>query len=364
MAARRKKHITPVALRSDNETPLNLGELEVYMNMVFDRAAKLEQSLESQRNRDFFFAAGTRASPITPRHASRKKDTILEQRDAASDGLIKVVKGALAIARKTKLHVPTAEIDKNGISRKVLDSIERKVKREYKDDPAPYSRVVDMVRCTLLSETADDIQILSEYFRPCAMPEVVRYQNDFSHINTQRGNIRRLHINVRIPSAGGHIGEIFVYDARGYQHYEKSRKEYGLERDAKAAEERVVLRGADHKTIRSASKAKVRAGQARVNANNLAASAPDIRDLVTNQKSFLIDDFPVVVVESAYEGERYAIVPNPVTGYWETDQRFLDIIENPKAHHVERVIPYDIAVRAQALVESTELSQQLRPSAG
>ena len=100
----------------------------------------------------------------------------------------------------------------------------------------------------------------------------------------------------------------------------------------------------------------------RKNANDAAGSPPEIRDLLLNQQLYLINDFPVVVVDSKYDNQRFALVVNPTTGFWETDQRFLEIVDNPGDFLVDRFVSgYDIAIRAQAIAESAELRQQLVP---
>ncbi len=316
---------------------------------------------QSERARDFFSPAGTRVIQSPPRHAKYEPEEILAQRESAADGLLRIVKDSFRIAKKSRLFVPADSANLiQGISIKSDTSLHKKARDEYGDDPHPYSRVVDMVRCTILSDTPQDIQILSEHFRPCAMPTVVRFKNDFARVNAERGNIRRLHINVRVPDSDGHVAEIFVYFGPAYEKYETSRQAYGHMRTARAAEERAVLRGLHHKAVAAASKIKAQAARARVAANDLAAL--DVRDLVVNPRFFSVNDFPVVVVESAYDNMSFALVPNPASGFWAIDQRFLKIIEDDlDGFKIDRITPYEVSVRAQALIENTELRQQLTP---
>jgi hypothetical protein len=359
MSKKTHRHITPIQLRGDNKTPLQLSLLPEYMDAVLTDCIELAEIRQDEARKQIIIQAGTRAVPIITRHRSSDEKTILDQRQLASVELLKVVKQALKYAKKSKLKVPDGGKFIDGINFKSIKAISKKANKDYGGD---VSRVVDMVRCTILAGDIRDLQILSEMFRPCANPKILRYRNEFNRVNPEKGDIRRLQVNPVLESAGGHVGEILVFYGPSAVKYEESREAYGVKRMAEEAIDRSDGRSADQTAIVKASILAEKAERKRKLANREAASFPQIAKLRMGQQAFSINEFPVVVNDDAREGQRFALVPNPASGLWETDQRFLDIIDNPNdydGYAVDPLSQFDASVRGHALCRSMELHDHL-----
>jgi len=365
----RKKFQTPAPLREDNVTPLSLSMLDNYINSVADVYLTLAELRANQKNKPTIVQAGTRVAASTPAHPSKDEIDVLSQRDKTAEEMLKLVNAALKLAKKTKLKLPPdSRRKKDGIFLKGMPKIRWKTDNDYQGD---ISRVVDMVRCTLLCDDVNDIQLLSEIFRPCAEAplstdvnyEVVRYRNEFNRINPEKGGIRRIQLNIAFEDAGGHVGEILVFYGPSSEKYDVSRKEYGHQAAAEEGIRKSIERSNDHKVISKLSRKVSDAKNKRRKANDEAADFPQVRALTMNQRAYEINQFPVIINEDAHQGITFALVPNPLTGFWETDQRFLDIIENPRDYPSfnisESNIP-DAVLRAEALCHSTSLKRELK----
>ena len=356
----KSRHHTPRELREDNVTSLELGSLSDYMNKVSDLCEEITKLRRNDPNQAILIQAGTRAIPLTPRQPSNDEVTILPQRQQAASELLSVVDHALSFAKKSRLKFPQGKSKADGISLKEITKIIDKAHKDYAGD---ISRVVDMVRCTILAGDVQDLQTLSEIFRPCANPNVVRYRNEFNRVNPGKGDIRRLQVNVALPNAEGHVAEILIFYGPSAEKYEQSRAAYGRERAAKDAVIRGAVNAVDvgYKAIARANKYGAKAARERSRANAEAADFPEVRSLVMNQQAYLINGFPVIVSDDAHEGKRFALVPDPKTGFWETDQRFLEIIESTRGDMmIEGTTPLTCSVRAEALCRSKELQEHLR----
>jgi len=280
--------------------------------------------------------AGTRAVPVPIRQSIQDDITFLNAREKGAEEMLKIVKSTLKLARKTKLKRPPGKrLLMDGISIKRRDAMYKKAEKKYKGD---LTGIVDPVRCTLLAENSDELQLLSEIFRPCAhglfLPdadfEVVRYRNEFNRVNPEKGGIRRLQVNVKMPGADGLIGEIMAFYGPSAAKYDISRDAYGEERSSDDALKRAILHGQHGpETTMRTQRRKTQAQQKRRRANDEAADFPEVRALTMDQHAYTINEFPVIINDDAFRGQSFAIVPNPASGYWETDQRFLDIIEYP-----------------------------------
>jgi len=219
-----------------------------------------------------------------------------------------------------------------------------------------------MVRCTILAGNVDELQILSEIFRPCSNPNVIRYRNEFNGVNPDKGGIRRLQVNLALPEADGHVAEILVFYGPSADKYDLSRAAYGIKRSADDAAARSEKRPGNYEATVIAGKLSVKAEETRRQANEEAANFPEVRSLTMSQRAYEINQFPVIVNEDGREGQRFALVPNPVSGLWETDQRFLDVIDHPENYDDVKVLDsniFDARVRAEALCRSENLKTEL-----
>ena len=77
------------------------------------------------------------------------------------------------------------------------------------------------------------------------------------------------------------------------------------------------------------------------------------------RKFYSIDGFPVIVIDDPLKETRFALVPNPVTGFWETDQRFLNVLNDQENHIINEITPHKAGLMAEALVQNIQLRQLL-----
>lgn len=347
---------------------MQLSALKAYMEAATLDCVKISELRQDERHRSSIIQAGTPAVRDPVRQTSNNELEIIDQRPQAAQAMLRIVKAALNHAKKSELKLPpgTRRLI-GGISLKSIQAIKNKADEDYKGDIA---RVVDTVRCTILAGDIDDLQLLSEIFRPCARGlfspdvdfEVIRYRNEFNRINPEKAGIRRLQVNIKMPEAEGHVGEILIFFGPSAAKYDASRAAYEEERANKKAITRAVLRGQGHETTKKLITNAARAKRVRTQANEEAANFPEVRALVMNQSVYEVDDFPVVVNDDGRTGQRFALVPNPVSGLWETDQRFLDVIERPDAYpdlKVHSSSIHEARVRGEALCLNQLLRKEL-----
>ena len=366
----KSKYQPPKELSEDNITPLDIDLLGDYMDQVAEAYVGISDFRKGSKDPNLLIQAGTHAIPVPLRQTIHDEIDIINARQRGAEEMLKIVRATLKLARKTVLKRPEGKrLLRDGISLKTVEAMKYKAGKDYEND---ISRVVDPVRCTLLAGNSHQLQLLSEIFRPCAqgllMPdanfEVVRYRNDFNRMNPEKGGIRRLHINVKMPDADGLVGEIFVFYGPSAAKYDISREAYGEERSSKDAMTRAVMHGQyDHRTHKKTRQKATKASQRRRQANNEAADFPEVRALTMHQRAYIVEEFPVIVNDDAHQGKRFAIVPNPATGLWETDQRFLDVIDNPDQYPEYRIVntdSHDALIRGEALCRHEELSEALK----
>ena len=106
----------------------------------------------------------------------------------------------------------------------------------------------------------------------------------------------------------------------------------------------------------------VRAKGERNKANEEAANFPEVRALAMNQTAYEVNEFPVIINDDGHEGRKFALVPNPASGFWETDQRFLDVIENPQDYPhltINKSNLFEAKVRGEALCREQRIGKSM-----
>jgi len=363
----RRKYKSPAEIREDNVTPLDIGLLGDYMDEAADDYFNLVD-LRQQQHKASLVQAGTYVIPSIVKQTSDDELVIVSDREKAAAEMLKIVKQVLKLAKHSKLKLPQGKrrlID--GISLKDINLIKKKAQKKYQGD---MGRVVDPVRCTILAGDVNDLQLLSEIFRPCSdgvlLPnanfEVLRYRNEFNRINPEKGGIRRIQANIKMPEVDGYVGEIMVFFGPSAAKYDISRNAYGKQRGAEDALDRSYGKAGYEAVVVAGTMAK-NANKERTKANQEAVDFPEVRALVMQQTAYEINDFPVIINEDGREGQAFALVPNPASGVWETDQRFLDVIQNPEAYPDLKIIKSNIheaKIRGEALCRNSHLIETLR----
>lgn len=360
---------TPRALLSKNSTPLDIGELDTYAALSSENLLDIQTTPDDRHIRKYFVAAGCRIDQILPHHISNQFSTAVGDPAKILEILFKQADEAANELNGLLLNLPgnprfeikpprAGEIDDYGFSRKSKKKIRTKADKDYNGDQR---RVVDIVRTTLLAYSAEDIQKISEALRPCAMPNVVRFQNEFAQPNMQHGT-RRLLINFR--AANGHVAEIQVFHKAAKDIYDASRQKYSEQQAAEDAKNRAGWITTGWQALVSADIFRQKAEKERLAANEAAARLPDVSILQTRQEFFLIDDFPVMLVHDNWEKQRFTVVPNPLSGLWETDQRFLEILDNRDGDaDIKEITRDEAAQRAIALSRTEEIKTLLSHNA-
>lgn len=346
---------TPQQLRENNCTPLDLKSLELYSSLVSADLISLqkqrsERTLESF-NPKYFIMAGCMISQPLPRNTQSSLEDILSVRPESAKELNAKLKKIKKTAKFSIKLPKKGKHDQHGFSLKGDSRIDEKAE-EYGSidtDPRPYSRVVDTLRTTLLAEKAEDIQRLSEYFRPCAMGGVVRFFNAFSQPD-QANNLRRILINARM--ATGLVAEIQIQHADTSDLYDASQRAYEMERAANYA-----LTRATASTTRKVGLISKSSHKTRLQNNTEAASIQEVAVLQSRREFLSVSGYPVVINHDNWEENRFALVPNPQSGLWETDNRFLRLIDDGR--DVEQITPNETQLRALAVNNHHELRQML-----
>lgn len=375
------KFETMSAIDLTNVTPIPIDDLK----SLFRCAAKKIDSIKGLRlDKYFFLTAGIAiASPKRIQPFQGRDELIAKQKECAlalRDVVKPLRKGtvthkplpewveaekerkALAQSKSAKQKYARRklteqdELQKLGISLKTPESIDRKALDDYGKDGAPdYSRIMDYVRCTLYVKDAKDIVRLSNQFRPCNNPNTIYFENSFACKNDKTG-VRRLMINYKLPN--GCIAEIQVVHAEAEKAYLRSHDAYRKERAVKDAGSKTALRGQfDPSTSKALGKVEGSAHQERVTTNEKINQDLGLNGLVLQRSFASIDGFPVMRVYNPFTLNTFTVVPNPITGFYEIDDRFLKIIDNPdkfKDKEVKTINRDTFITRSTALLHSNE----------
>ena len=143
----------------------------------------------------------------------------------------------------------------------------------------------------------------------------------------------------------------------GWTFYDASEDEKHMERDANAAMARSSTRSGEEQAIRAAGKASRKAGISRKALNAQAESIEQVSVLQGSFQYYSVGGFPIAVNTDNWEKQRFALVPNPVSGLWETDNRFEGLIRHDIANDIS---VKEAELLAEALVQSDEIRRSLK----
>lgn len=363
-------------------------ELNHVTNIPLDRLSELAKHAKNppkslSLSKRFFLMAGILINKPARKQPETSLDSILSQIDESGAQLLDVVrfiekkgwarpkpspewvdaekerkfqetsKTARRNAQKRRLS-DSETLQKYGISFKSQHSIERKAANEYMTPEGPdYSRITDYVRTTLHVRSLKDIVTLSNYFRPCNNPNTVAFENSFACKNDENG-MRRLKIVYRLPN--GFLVEIQVHHPKAELAYKKSHDAYEIERGIADA----APRATDPQTHRALGKLHVTARTRRLSINEKVNEDLGLNGLVLQRKYFTINGFPVMHVYNPFTTNAFTVVPNPLTGFFEVDDRFRGFLEKPtKGYSVAETTRDDFIIKSTALSHSPQVKDIL-----
>lgn len=349
---------TPKELRQGNRTPLDPEKIGDYAALA---RAQLEYITQNHSWRDndppkFFIAAGCHTVQPIPRNLSNDPDELMSLVPETAAEMNEIVQWLRSKRIRFDIKPPNRGIsDEYGFSRKSDTGFLVKAGQyeSEKFDERPYSRVADLIRTTLTFHDDRNGQKLSEIFRPCAMGNVVRYVNTIL-APTDDGKPRRILANLR--SKSGLLMEFQIRRKSADALYDDSEDAYQGRRALLAGVARASTHTSDAQVFRRLGRLSEQAISARWRKNQEASSLDDGTKLTSKFRYLSVHGFPIAENLDAWEGERFAIVPNPKSGFWETDQRFLKLIDHPDAVEIEL---REAAVHAEALTQTSELRQML-----
>lgn len=279
----------------------------------------------------FYYVAGAPIIPKPPKQNTDSIDRIYEDSQQATPDYENIVRDAARRIGNGSRSVTFKICPDKHIGRSIV-----KANSDYDGD---YSRVCDIKRASIYFETLAEYERAERLFTPASNSSVIRFQDDIA-FPSDNGKPRRLHINLITPN--GHVTEIQGRLKGMEKAYKRTEDIYSHIRATNA----YLDTHPDCPTYADLTK-RVGTWQAeRDRIHRQAEEKCGADKAVRDVKFFYVDGVPVVKTYKPLSGEHETLVPDPRTGTFMRDNRFLAMLSDPN-RGIDVDVP-EIAFRARS----------------